>query len=305
MIFAHQEIIKIINQFLEYMEIQKRSSHHTIIAYQNDIFSFLRFVSKNLNETVSKNNLSQLTLQDFRAWLFDRNENNFDKNSTIRAISVIKNFFAFMKKRDFLENSHINNLSSPKKDLNIPRSIDKIDINSIILAVKNFIPQDWCQKRDLALIFLIYSTGLRISEAFSILKSEFKQDYIKIFGKGGKERNIPILPIVKQKIGDYLKNCPYKIDENQPIFLGVRGKIYNKTIFQKLIKDIRNYLQLPESITPHAFRHSCATHILENGGDLRSIQDLLGHSSLSTTQKYTKINKKHLMDSYLKSHPRD
>jgi integrase/recombinase XerC len=298
------DIVKILNEFLEYMEIQKRSSHNTIIAYQSDIFYFLKFFAKKLQHSPSKEELAKLELKDFRNWLIARNNNGFDKNSTIRAISVIRNFFAFMEKRNFLYNSHLKNLSSPKKDKNIPRAIDQVDIKSITFAVEKFTTQDWCQKRDLAIIFLIYSTGLRISEAFSILKSEIKQDYIKICGKGDKERSIPLMPMVKEKITDYLKKCPYKIGENNEIFLGSRGGVYNKTIFQKLIRDIRKYLQLPESITPHAFRHSCATHILEKGGDLRSIQELLGHASLSTTQKYTKVNKNHLMTSCLESHPR-
>jgi integrase/recombinase XerC len=295
-IFVHKEVEKILNEFLQYMEIQKRSSHHTIIAYQSDIFSFLKFFSQKLRQPPSKKDLSKLELKDFRNWLAARNEKKFDKNSTIRAISVIKSFFMFMDKKEFLQNPHLKNLSSPKKDQNLPRSIDKIDIKSIILAVKNFVSLDWCQKRDIALIFLIYSTGLRISEAFSILKSEFSGDYVKVYGKGGKERVIPLLPIVQDKISIYLKSCPYKIKSNEEIFLGVRGGVYSKTIFQKLIRDIRKYLQLPNSITPHAFRHSCATHILENGGDLRS--------SLSTTQKYTKIDKNYLMKSYFKNHPR-
>jgi len=304
MIFANQEIIKIINDFLEYMEIQKRSSHNTIISYQNDIFNLLKFFYKKNNQPVSKKTLSNLTLPDFRDWLIFRNEKKFNKNSTIRAISATKNLFNFADKKGFLQNEAINKITSPKKDQDLPKAIDQIDIKSIIATVENFVTESWCQKRDIAIIFLIYSTGLRISEAFNIIKSEFKDDYIIIFGKGGKQRNIPIIAIVRQKINDYLKICPYKINENQPIFLGIRGKSYNKTIFQKLIREIRKYLQLPNSITPHAFRHSCATHILENGGDLRSIQELLGHSTISTTQKYTKINKNHLMQSYLKSHPR-
>jgi integrase/recombinase XerC len=296
--------IEVVNDFLEYMEIQKRSSHNTIIAYRADIFYFLKFIAKELKRFPSLKDLSELKLKDFRSWLIFRNKDDFDKNSTIRAISVVKNFFLFTERKNLLHNLHIKNLSSPKKDKKLPRSIDVIDIKSIIFAVKNFVLQDWCQKRDLAIIFLIYSTGLRISEAFCVVRSDLKKDYVKIYGKGGKERKIPLLPLVKEKITTYLKCCPHKIKENEEIFLGVRGGSYNKTIFQKLIKDIRNYLQLPESITPHAFRHSCATHILENGGDLRSIQELLGHSSLATTQKYTKIDKNYLMKSYLRNHPR-
>jgi len=304
MIFLDQKVQKMLEEFFNYMEIQKRCSYNTILSYQNDISHFFKFFAKKFNHPITKINLENLDLPDLRKWLLARNKENFNKNSTIRSISVIKNFFAFLEKSGFLQNPNIAKLNSPKSNNSLPKSIDVDDINSITRTIKKFIKLEWCQKRDLSILILIYSTGLRISEAFAVTMTEFQQDHLVIFGKGGKERMVPLLPIAKQRINEYLQACPYKIKNHQEIFVGFRGGPYNKSIFQKLISNIRKYLQLSESVTPHALRHSFATHLLENGGDLRHIQELLGHSSLSTTQKYTKINKKHLFESYAKNHPR-
>jgi integrase/recombinase XerC len=170
--------------------------------------------------------------------------------------------------------------------------------------LKGFNKEHWCYLRDLALLTLIYGCGLRISEALAVTKDDLHDDYLKVLGKGSKERILPMLKIVKERIDDYLKNCPYGFASSNPIFLGARGGNYHPTLFQALIRRIRKSLQLPDSVTPHAFRHSFATHLLESGGDLRSIQELLGHSSLSTTQRYTKVDKKRLLDVYANLHPR-
>ena len=161
----------------------------------------------------------------------------------------------------------------------------------------------WIILRDQALLYLLYGCGLRISEALSLKVKDISKEFIIIKGKGGKERKIPIINAITKQIEIYLGSCPYNLKESDFIFVGKQGKVLNPGVFQRQIRYLRNKLNLPETLTPHAFRHSFATHILTNGGDLKSIQELLGHQDLSTTQKYTKIEAKHLLNVYNKSHP--
>jgi integrase/recombinase XerC len=211
----------------------------------------------------------------------------------------LRSFFKFLNRHQFIANGEISKVKTPKLAKPIPKAIDKIDIDSITDLIKEFSKTDWTIKRDLALLTLIYGSGLRISEALSITSNHLDGSGVLIItGKGGKQRMVPILPITKQKIDEYLAIMPHKINGNDPIFLGLRGKKYQPASFEKLIQNIREYLSLPSTITPHSFRHSFATHLLENGGDLRTIQELLGHSSLSTTQRYTKVDKKRLLEVY-------
>lgn len=297
---------EIIDNFLNFLKIEKRLAENSIKSYENDLKSFITIISKITNTNLITSDLENLTLNDFRNWILWRKEHDFSDNSTIRATSTIKNFFLFIEAKYQIKNPNINNLKSLKTAKTLPRSIDKIDINSIIESIAAFNKYEWCCKRDLALLTLIYGAGLRISESLNISKKDIsQQDNLWIKGKGNKERLIPILPIIKNRINDYLKSCPFDINDKEPLFKGIRGKKYHPTLFQKLIQNIRNYLNLPDNVTPHSFRHSFATHLLESGGDLRSIQELLGHKSLSTTKRYSKIDKNRLFNIYKNCHPRN
>jgi integrase/recombinase XerC len=331
---VNQELKKIVDEFLTYLSSEKRCSDHTIKSYQNDIsyfFSFLKnlktglprfarnydvgnliskleasslrggkaFAAIQTSQLVTKSTLENLTLQDFRSWLSHRHEKDFSNSSTARAVSCLKSFFKFLNRHQIILNHVIENLKTPKLKKPIPKAIDKIDIDSIMGLVGEFSKIQWLKKRDLALITLIYGCGFRISEALSLTKNHLENNgVVVITGKGDKQRMVPILPIVEKRIDEYLAVLPHKIGDYDPIFLGLRGKKYQSASFEKLIQNIREFLNLPNSITPHAFRHSFATHLLEEGGDLRTIQELLGHSSLSTTQRYTKIDKKRLLEVY-------
>jgi integrase/recombinase XerC len=300
-IITDEKVKDLVDDFLVYLASEKRCSDHTIVSYHNDIFYFFSFLKNKSDSLVNKTTLQSLTIQDFRSWLVFRKENNFSNSSTARAVSCLKSFFKFLNRNKIISNKEIENLKSPKLGKPIPKAVDKIDIDSIINLIKEFSKEDWLQKRDLGLLTLIYGSGLRISEALSLTKSHLNNNgVIIITGKGNKQRMVPILPIVEKRINEYLSVLPYKINNNEPIFLGLRGKKYQAASFEKLIQNIREFLNLPNSITPHAFRHSFATHLLEAGGDLRTIQELLGHSSLSTTQRYTKIDKKRLLEVYNK-----
>ena len=332
---ANNEIEGLVNQFLTYLTSEKRFSSNTIISYRNDIFYFLSFLKQSQPESSQNNLISQhiienLTIADFRSWLIFRKNNDFSNSSTARAISCLRSFFKFHNLNKTIFNKEINNIKTIKLPKPIPKAVDKIDIDSITNLIAEFSKEDWLHKRDLALLTTIYGCGLRISEALSITKNHlsntngrptstsseedirgvssypsvsgncYSKESIIITGKGNKQRMVPLLPIVKQRINQYLQALPHKINNDDPIFLGLRGKKYQPAMFEKLIQNIRNFLNLPSTITPHSFRHSFATHLLEAGGDLRTIQELLGHCSLSTTQRYTKVDKKRLLEVYNK-----
>jgi integrase/recombinase XerC len=300
------EVTNIINDFLLYLASEKRYSKNTIISYKTDLSSFTKFLSSYHEKITDLSAFDNLTVQDIRAFLANRNLKDLSNRSNARAVSVLRSFFKYLNNNDKTKNNIVKNIKSPKIIKSLPKSVDAIDIEKIMKLLKNFNKYNWCYKRDLALLTLIYGCGLRISESLSITKTNLQnKDFLIITGKGSKERMIPILKIVKKRINDYLNECPYGIAPNETIFLGVRGGKYHPTLFQELIRKIRKSLNLPENITPHAFRHSFATHLLENGADLRSIQELLGHSSLSTTQIYTKVDKKRLLDIYSQKHIRN
>ncbi len=300
-IITNEEVKDLVDDFLVYLASEKRCSDHTIVSYHTDIFYFFSFLKNHSNALVDKAKLESVTIQDFRSWLVFRKEQNFSSTSTARAISCLKSLFKFFNRHKIIANKEIENIKPPKLGKPIPKAVDKIDIDSIVNLIGEFSKEEWLKKRDLALLTLIYGSGMRISEALSLTKNHLNNNgVVVITGKGNKQRMIPLLPIVEKRIDEYLAALPHQINNNEPIFLGLRGKKYQAAAFEKLIQNIREFLSLPDTISPHSFRHSFATHLLEAGGDLRTIQELLGHSSLSTTQRYTKIDKKRLLEVYNK-----
>ena len=208
--------------------------------------------------------------------------------------------FRFFDEENFVKDSQIFKIKTPKTPKPIPKAVDKIDIDKIIEQISAIEKEAWIAKRNLALFYLIYGCGLRISEGLSLIKKDVNQEMLLIHGKGKKERMVPLLRIVRESINDYLKDCPFDVKNEGAIFLNKKGKLLNRREFSGLIEKIRFSLSLSDTVTPHSFRHSFATHLLENGGDLKSIQQLLGHESLSTTQIYTKVDSKRLLESYNK-----
>jgi len=305
-IVVTNSVNKLINNFLLFLSSEKRYSKNTIISYQSDLKNFFLFLRSHFSKKIDICDLEKLQNQDFRSFLANQHDSNIANISNARAVSVLRSFFRYLNNSKKVLNSQIYNIKIPKIPKSLPKAIEEVDIDKIMELIKDFNQYEWCYHRDLALVTLIYGTGLRLSEALSISKSDIhNEEFILIKGKGGKERMVPILPIVLKRIDKYLKICPYGISQYDPIFLGVRGGPYNPALFQKLIRRIRKSLKLPDYITPHAFRHSFATHLLQEGGDLRSIQELLGHASLSTTQRYTAVNKNRILDIYSKINPRD
>ena len=291
---------KIIIDFFLFLQKEKKYSSNTISSYQDDIANFIYFIYKATNKIIDKNFLENLVVADFRSWLSERLSNH-GNNSNARAISTLRSFFRFLNENNLIENRQIFRIKTPKVSKPLPRAIEFSDIKKIIEKLENFHENRWEIDRDQAILFLVYGCGLRISEALSINKIALQnQSNLVITGKGKKQRMVPLIPIIKNKIDNYLAKCPFEIKPHQPIFLTKFNKSYSRRSFAGLILTLRRALNLSEDITPHAFRHSFATALLQENVDLRTIQELLGHESLSTTQRYTKIDRVRLIESFKK-----
>ena len=250
------------------------------------------------------NNLKRLEVSDFRSFLSYQRNNGINSNSIARSISSLKSFFNHLIKDGVIENSTIASLKSPKLKKSLPRPIDAKLAIEVIRCAETMEKERWVGLRNKSILMLLYGCGLRISEALNLNYSDIdNEDHILIKGKGGKERIVPMMEYIKKGILDYIAECPKKIGTDDPLFIGKRMNRLSPRIVQYALEKIRSSLALPETATPHALRHSFATHLLDSGGDLRTIQELLGHSSLSTTQKYTKVETAQLYKAYSKSHP--
>jgi integrase/recombinase XerC len=280
-----------------YSKLKNEDSPNTAKAYGGDLENFYNFIVGELEKDFSEDALNSLDAKDFRNWL--RSRKNFSARSNARALSSVKNFFRFLEKKYKIYTEIVLKIKGQKLSKPLPRAVNENNILKIIDCIRLYRKNDWEIKRDMALLVLIYSCGLRIGEAIGLTDKNFIQENrIKILGKGKKERIIYVLPMCLEIIELYKKSCPY--DTKNHIFCGNRGGKYQAPIFQKLIQNIRNFLNLNNNITPHAFRHSFATELLTGGADLRVIQELLGHSSLKTTQIYTHLDAERIVKNYEK-----
>lgn len=293
-----EKIVLLLEKFSRYIEAEMRYSRHTLNSYKTDILYFLQFIAKEKNKILDENDLEELTIYDFRGWLGGRMENH-NNASNARALASLRAFFKFLNENNLIKNRQIEKIKTPKIAKAIPKAVEVLDIEKIFSAIADFRKNSWEVKRDQALMSLLYGCGLRISEGLSISKKSLQNNQVlTVTGKGKKQRMVPLLPIVKKRIEEYLLELPFALDDESGIFLNRSSKPYSRFDFDHLIKNLRRSLNLSETITPHSFRHSFATHLLESGGDLRSIQELLGHENLSTTQRYTKIDKSRLLSVY-------
>lgn len=293
-----------ISDFFDYLGNEKSYSQKTVVSYRVDVRDFIDFLTKVLNKNIDEESFRSLDYKDFREWLSYRSQRGLSNRSNARALSSVKSLFRFLNQKYKIFNEIIFKVKNPKFSKILPKNVSNNNIIKIIKCVSVFDKNNWEINRDIALLVLIYCCGLRISEALGINNDSFvDKNVVKINGKGKKERMVFILPVALNLIENYKKTCPYNTDKH--LFLGARGGKYNATIFERLIQKIRMSLNLPNSITPHSFRHSFATELLINGADLRTIQELLGHSSLKTTQLYTHIDINNIMNVYNKSHPQE
>lgn len=302
------EIKQFQNAWLDWLKKEKGLSQLTLKVYAQVFADFLVFLTEHLGDAPSEHNLSTLKATDFRAWMmYLLTHKNQKKSSVAKCVSVVRSFFMFTDQRQLVHNPAALALKAPKRDLTLPRALSQHEVQAFLNAPPPPAVQPWVHARDMALFTLLYGCGLRIHEALGLNISDLPHEsdpMLRVYGKGRKERLVPLLPVVRSHITVYLNICPLLLSENDPLFVGVRGKRLSVSIAEQSITRYRRALGLPESLTPHALRHSFATHLLEENGDLRTIQELLGHASLSTTQKYTKINRKHIQNVYKKAHPR-
>jgi integrase/recombinase XerC len=301
---AGDDLRAAIADWLSWLALERRCARNTFAAYSRDLAGFLAFLREYRGETPSIAMMADLAPADFRAYLARRARDGVARSSTARAMSTLRGFFRFLDKTGRVHNPAIKSVKTPRLPESIPRPLDREDARTVIEKIAEFSTEPWIQRRDVALFTLLYGCGLRIDEALALDRHQAPTgESIMITGKGGKQRVVPVLPVVARAVRDYLEICPYT-DEDGPLFYGARGARLNAGVVQRQMRKLRADMALPPSATPHALRHSFATHLLGAGGDLRAIQELLGHASLSTTQRYTKVDADRLVRVYNEAHPR-
>ncbi len=284
---------------------EKRYAAHTLDAYGRDLAAFFAFLADHLGYQPGLADLDALKTADFRAYLAGRDRLGRAKTSTARAMSTVRGFFNFLERRGAVKNAAINAVGSPKIPKSVPRALSEVEATESVAAIGGLSAEPWIAARDQALLTLLYGCGLRLGEALGLKRRDAPQaDAMVVTGKGRKQRLVPVLPVVRRALADYLALCPHAGGGDDPLFVGQRGDALNPGVAQRQVRRLRAALGLPETATPHAFRHSFATHLLAGGGDLRTIQELLGHASLSTTQRYTEVDAARLEAVYRRSHPR-
>lgn len=294
-----------ITDWRRWLEVERNCSAHTLDGYGRDLAAFLAYISRHLGYAPGLSDLASLEMADFRGYLAKRHSDGVARSSTARAMSTLRNFFRFLDRHDLVHNAAILAVRTPKLPKAVPKPLSEADAIEALTMAGKLQDEPWLADRDQALMTLLYGCGLRISEALGLNVGDIPEnDALMITGKGNKQRIVPLLPIVKEAIDKYVTSCPHGLKAKDPLFVGARGKRLNPGVVQRQMRKVRALLGLPETATPHALRHSFATHLLAGGGDLRTIQELLGHESLSTTQRYTEVDATRLIEVYRDAHPR-
>jgi integrase/recombinase XerC len=286
---------------------ERRFSPRTVEAYGRDVGAFLDFLTIHMGEPPTGLTLAALTPQDVRAYLAHRRQGDppLKDRSLSRALASIRSFFRWLDRRHGVENARIGLVRGPRLKSTLPRPVSEDGAAALIAEAALDSETPWINARDAAVITLLYAAGLRISEALALTGRDCPMPAtLRIRGKGGKERIAPILPAARDALSAYAAACPYALTPEGPLFRGARGGPLSPRIVQALMARLRVRLGLPDSATPHALRHAFATHLLAGGGDLRAIQELLGHASLSTTQRYADVDSARLIEAYAAAHPR-
>ena len=291
-------------EWLAHLAHERRVSPHTLRAYGDDVYRFLGFLTFHVGGTISLRILRDLRPADIRAHLTARRAEGLGARGIQRALAAVRSFYRYLEREDLADGAALRAVHSPKLPRTLPRPLSEIDAaRAIVDAGEDDEP--WLAARNAALITLLYGTGLRISEALSLKRGDAPLgETLTILGKGSKERSVPVIAAVREAVDTYAGICPFAGERGSPLFLSRRGKPMSPREAQALMQRMRGRLGLSPTATPHALRHSFATHLLRNGGDLRAVQELLGHASLSTTQKYTEVEGAHLLAVYEAAHPR-
>ena len=305
---AAPDLQNALGQWLNWLTHERRVADLTREAYARDTAQFLSFLARHQGELPRLKTIAKLSRGDFRAWMAARQAEDIEARSLARSLSALKNLFRFLAKRGLAANGAIATLRAPKLPRAVPKPLTVGEAMDAVDEVAALQEVDWIGKRDTAILMLLYGAGLRVGEAMSLNRRDLPMTgearTLSVTGKGRKTRIVPLLPDVVTSIRQYLATCPWGGTGSDPLFMGAKGGRLSPRLVQKSMQTLRLALGLPETATPHALRHSFATHLLGAGGDLRAIQELLGHASLSTTQRYTDVDAQHMLSVYQAAHPR-
>ncbi|WP_106752705.1 tyrosine recombinase XerC [Pannonibacter carbonis] len=307
LVHATPELMRRVTAWLDHLGDERRLADKTLVAYERDVTQFLQFLALHLGGAPGVEEIRSLAPSDFRAFLARRRNAGVGSRSLARGLAGIRSFLGFLERRGEVNAAAAGAVRPPRQPRSLPKPLSVVDARAVTSGDLALEAAPWIEARNAAVLTLLYGCGLRISEALSLtLRSAPLPTTrsLRIVGKGGKERIVPLLPAVGEAIAAYLRLCPYQLEPDGPLFVGVRGGPLSPRLVQMAVEKLRGALGLPDSATPHALRHSFATHLLASGGDLRSIQELLGHASLSTTQIYTEVDAARLLLAYDKAHPR-
>jgi integrase/recombinase XerC len=308
-IVATPYVTEAVQAWLDYLAIERHLAAKTVEAYGRDLRQFIGFLANQHHKLPDMDQLLALQARDVRAFLAARRGEDVGSRSLARTLSALRMFFRFLERRGYGKNDAIRAVALPKLPHSVPKPLPAPKATALIESGEIVAPDaaDWILARDAAVLALLYGSGLRISEALSLARKDAPvkgRDMLRVRGKGDKTRVVPVLPVVREAVERYLDLCPVPLPSDGPLFVGARGSRLSPRLIQLAIAKARGVLGLPETATPHALRHSFATHLLGAGADLRAIQELLGHASLSTTQGYTEVNRDQLLATYAKAHPR-
>lgn len=292
-------------RWLDQMRALEGASDNTVAAYATDLRDFIAFMTAHKGGPQGLGALSAISVSDMRAWLAKLRGDGIAPRSVARKLSAVKTFYRWLAEREGFEPTAVLSARSPRYTRKLPRPIAAGAVTQVLDTVRAGARADWIGARDVAVLVLLYGCGLRISEALRLTCADLPlAASLRVTGKGGKERLVPVLSAAREAVDAYVRLCPFPALPDRPLFLGARGGALSPRLVQKAVEQARMQLGLPSSATPHALRHSFATHLLSAGGDLRAIQELLGHASLSTTQAYTGVDTARLMEVYDAAHPR-
>jgi integrase/recombinase XerC len=283
---------------------ERRASPHTLRAYGDDVARFLDFQAVHMGDALNEKTLAKITPADIRAFITTRRKDGLGPGGVQRALAAVRSFYRYLACEGILENAAARSIRTPRVRRALPRPLSEEDAQRAITQAGEH-NVDWLGARDAALLTLLYGAGLRISEALGLKRGDVPLgETLTVIGKGRKERSVPVLPLVAAALNEYAAKIPFPAAPSSALFLSRRGRPMSPREAQNLMQRLRGRLGLSERATPHALRHSFATHILQGGADLRSVQELLGHASLSTTQIYTAMDTRQLLETYSTAHPR-
>ncbi len=284
--------------WLAWLESERRYGANTLAAYESDLDNYLGYAGGDAGSAPPDR-------RRFRGWLADMAGRGLARTTVARRVSALRSFYRVCGRTGRIDINDLSWLRAPRPPKSVPKPVSQEDARALLAAIFRRRGEDWAKQRDFALLMMLYGSGLRISEALDLTRRDVPLgDWLRITGKGGKIREVPVLPAIAEAVAAYVGACPFDGGPDAPLFVSARGNAFGARAAQRLVESLRLELSLPAHVTPHALRHAFATHLLGNGADLRAIQELLGHASLSTTQRYTNVDEAHLLRLHRETHPR-